>query len=54
MSEDEKKEIDPVFIEELQKRLWVLKYFVEVCIGSILLGGIGTFIRTLQILEHFC
>ena len=49
MSEDEKKEIDPMFIEELQKyalvvyNMGVLKNFVELWIGSIQLGVFGRF-----------
>ena len=49
MSEDEKKEINLMFIEELQKcasviyNIRVLKHFVEECAGSIQYGGIETF-----------
>ena len=42
VSEDEKKEIDPMFIEELFVVVYnmeVLKHFVEECAGSIQLGG---------------
>ena len=54
MSDDEKKEIDPMSIKELQKcvsvvrNMGVLKHFVEECVGSIQLGVIETFwsIRT--------
>ena len=41
MSDDEKKEIDPMSIKELQKcvsvvrNMGVLKHFVEECVGSI-------------------
>ena len=43
------KEIDPMFIEELLKCVlilynwWVLKYFLEECVGSIQLGVLGHF-----------
>ena len=54
--EDEEKEIDPKCIEELYKcvsvvyNVEVLKYFVEECVGSIQLGGTGTFYG---VLGHF-
>ena len=41
LPEDEKNEIEPIFIEELQKcasvvyQMEVLKHFVEECAGSI-------------------
>ena len=55
VSEDEKKEIDPVFIEEMQKdvsvvyNIEVLKNFVEECAGSINWGLFGHF----GVSEHF-
>ena len=49
LPEDEKKEVEPIFIEELKKcaslvyDMEVLKHFVEECAGSIQLGDIGAF-----------
>ena len=49
-----------IFSEELQKcalvvyNMEVLNYFVEECVGSMKLGGIGTFwnIRTFWLKNH--
>ena len=43
MLEDEKKEIDAMFIEGLYQCVWVLKHFLEEWMTSILLEGIRTF-----------
>ena len=49
VSEDEKKEIDAMFNEELLKcmsvvyNMEVFKHFVEDCVGSIQYKGIETF-----------